>query len=368
MLSSRPVFMSHHSRDDAEDSPTSKRQCQWQEDAHNYYTGSFLTDTDVECITCKQLRYDCAMLESSCPCKAVVCFDCYGRLVNQSLVRAEDCGRAPATPQFDKPWFQSAFSHLPDVPVVMELLRCPKCRSPNVEFKPLEGKIWTTFRKMYKSVTQTLEESSLLKVADRMVITCAVPGHAHETDKEWLECPLSSFTLECPATACLSLLEIHGRSSATKQVMAHFVSRDCAGVVDCPHCYGDGCRSTAGDGKAWHYDVAIRNAALHIQLHRKLEGLYRTFREKTPGQSSASHIKSWWECAVSIFKGIDPRDAESVDVCALSRVVNGVQYDRKWAEPWMVEFMSWMNSNHDSNTLHIVSFPYFFNAGYPDPD
>jgi hypothetical protein len=360
-------------------SPIAKRQrTDWADDALDYVRNGMLRDLDIQCFLCFQLRSDCAMLRSTCKCALNCCFLCYKEFVVSSATAkrdgtAERACAATYNPLVTSDTLSSGFySHSrrqEDVVIAGTIVRCPQCRAAPVEFFVMSGSEWMTVRRMAQYTEDVLSgRQSSCRAPEAVALSCPNPEHKHPTDYDWItNCEHAVFSVPCPAKGCASQLVVSCNRTVQQAVAHHLGIGTCTGVVECPACKtaaGDSLFADA-DGPDWKYEVAVPHAALHLAMHHKLVGLWLSHKDALPSMSETARANAWWASAVAMFKGA-PETAGGVArfrtrTCALSRLLNAANYERKWVEPWMMGFMASMDR---SCAPFSYSFANFFDAAY----
>jgi hypothetical protein len=312
--------------------------------------GSLLLDIGAECILCKQLRLDKAMMRSACACGVLVCFGCLA-----SHVKGEQA------------FCQISFNRIPDFMSLSDatmlsftLYRCPQCRQSNVPFLSVNSPEWKSLVGLYSSLKASLESKRVVNPVD-FKLTCGT--HTHDSNQEWIECKNATFDMVCPVPKCGIHLTFDLRSSLAGQVRVHLVN-GCAGQVECPYC------EPLVFEEEWHSAVSVFHVFTHYELHVKLYALWMQFNTL-----SAPNYRNWWDVVRIMFRDVDttrpcggaPAHEERSD--PLSRVVNGVAAKKEWAQPWMDLFLQGMRSESRKphatpNHMTGVSFSMFFNSAF----
>jgi hypothetical protein len=363
---SRPpsLFGSSHtdSEGDVEETPAPKRQKErrapWLPPVKDYFAvqATILRDIGAECPVCMQLPTDCAMLRSCCPCRALMCFKCFGHWVKRGAIGADPPNRVSCGTVTD---FLSLGS---ENLLVFTLYSCPTCQVRDVGIFPIDTKEWSSLRQLYSSVKSSIDSKDLVR-ATPLKLTCG--SHFHDSDKAWAECKDSSFDLLCPAKDCGQILSLrtNGGFSVRTQVRCHLLAEDkCTGVVECPYC-----SPRVSQGK-WYSTLRPSQVKQHYELHLKLMSLWLQFHTTTP------NFRQWWTAVCIMFKDLDPAQPFGgaatfmTNSPPLSRLVNAINPKKTWTNPWMDLFLDGMRSQHklNSSMTHMfeVSFAMLFNSAF----
>jgi hypothetical protein len=137
----------------------------------------------------------------------------------------------------------------------------------------------------------------------------------------------------------------------------------CKGVVECPYC------TPLVYQNKWYSTLFPHQADTHYALHVKLAAVWLRFHlDDTPNHSD------WWMAVCGIFKGLDATQPFggatrfATNSSPLSRLVNGVNVKKQWANPWMNLFLDGMRNQHRLNGsmthMYEVSFAVFFNSAF----
>ena len=321
-------------------------------------TSQVLSDLGARCLLCMTLPLHCAMLRSTCTCQAMVCFNCYAKMVTVTGAAKDNHTHIPA----NRVSFREGvdFWNLESL-CQYTLYKCPSCRTLEVKFKAQDSREWNWFRQLYMSTVASIS------VQD---VKIGHIGHDHATDAEWVKCPLSVFQLKCPAECCPETISINTSLDVRSQVDQHIHSLTCQGQVVCVFCS----RFVSNDDDCmprWHCSVAVRHMARHYALHRKLYAMWVMHHEDTVASTK------WWSLACELFKPRDLTDNGPIGGSPatfptrgspLQKVVNGATHNSKWCDPWLTNFMSSMQTHFLSGESQIkmceLAFPMFFNAGY----
>lgn len=346
----------------------------WADEAVEYIQGNLLRNLDLRCTICLDLKTDCAMLQSTCACKVVVCFQCHAAAVKQRAVKVNEWSAPPNVVTMAATALAATGLHTVGGrnSVSSCLSQCPSCRLPNISVVPMSGSHWLACRQLVHVITSSLEKKELVKASDKVHITCTVPEHRHDSDEDWLKCEESArFKIGCPANGCTAELSFHLRASLCKQLRSHLFSGECRGKVECPFCAIRVRRDVDGL-PYWRCEVDIKHIEDHLRVHLRLRSLWEMFFQNAGDQSETARTTAWWTAvSTMVFASVSVQDRlEDVggltyvqqDRCPLSRILNKQIYNPEWVKPWMRNFMTAM-STKDGNNHN--SFAYFFNAAFP---